>query len=147
MQRQLLAAEVRIAREKSLPLMVHSRESHDDILAILKDEGEGEIAGAIHGFSGDSAVLRDWLDLGFFISLGRGLFRPDSEPLLATIKDIPQDRLLIETDAVPGYSVAGESPEPAGVKAVADKIGEAMGISGDKIGEIATENLKALLNL
>ena len=141
-QRELLIYELSLARETGLPVNIHCREAHQDMMDILRKEMGSGLKGAIHGFSGDQAALEGWLALGFYISIGRRGFVIDEVPSLeAAVREIPADRLLTETDAV------GQSSSPADVVSVVEKLAALRGTTGEEIANTTTANLKRLLKL
>ena len=94
-QRELLIYELSLARETGLPANIHCREAHQDMMEILRREGGTGLKGIIHGFSEDEAQLRDWLDLDFYVSIGRRVLAADEVPSLpAAVRQIPLNRLL-----------------------------------------------------
>lgn len=143
-QGELLVYELSLARETGLPVSIHCREAHQDMMNILRREIGSGLKGAIHGFSGDSAALKDWLDLGFYVSIGvRGFVLNETPPLLAAVRDIPLGRLLTETDSAAGGQPAG----PVNVISVAQKLASLRGTTIEEIGNTTTANLKRLLQL
>ncbi len=93
-------AHVVAARETGLPLIVHTRDAEDDTAAILTEEMErGAYTGVIHCFTASAAFARIALDLGLYISISGIVTFKNARDLQATAVTIPQDRLLIETDA------------------------------------------------
>jgi len=141
-QRELLKYELSLAREKGLPVNLHCREAHTDMMEMLRMEVGSGLTGNIHGFSGDRNMLKDWLDLGFYVAIGRAVLR-DMPELEEAVARIPSDRLLTETDATP----RGQSAGPAEVVAVAEKVAALRGVTTEEIGRTATANLKRLLKL
>lgn len=143
-QRELLRYELSLAREAGLPVSIHCREAHQDMIDILRQETGSGLKGAIHGFSGDEAALKDWLELGFYVSIGvRGLVTNETPSLPTAIRELPLDRLLTETDAAASGEVAG----PADVVAVVQKLASLRGATVDEIANTATANLKRLLEV
>jgi TatD DNase family protein len=141
-QRELLIYELSLARETGLPVSIHCREAHQDMMDILRQEIGSGLKGAIHGFSGDQVTLKDWLALGFHISIGRRGFLTDEIPTLqAAVREIPLDRLLTETDA------SGRSGGPADVVLVVEKLAALRGATIEEIADTATANLRRLLKL
>ena len=141
-QRELLIYELSLARETGLPANIHCREAHQDMMEILRREGGTGLKGIIHGFSEDEAQLRDWLDLDFYVSIGRRVLAADEVPSLpAAVRQIPLNRLLTETDA------AGQSASPAEVVSVVQKLASIRGVTDEEIANAATANLKRLLQL
>jgi len=143
-QKELLKYELSLARETGLPVNIHCREAHQDMMEILRKEIGPELKGTIHGFSGDSAALKDWLDLGFYVSIGvRGFVSDEIPSLLAAVREIPLDRLLTETDS----SGSGQSAGPVEVVSVVEKLASLRGGTVEEIADTATANLKRLLKL
>lgn len=146
-QKQAFAEHVRLAKEVGLPMIIHCREAHSEMRDILKQYEASEVGGAIHGFSGDEAMLQDWLETGFYVSMGRAITRPEMSNLQEVVKRIPPDRLLIETDSSPRARPDGTRVEPAAVKGVAEKLAELKGVSPEAIGDVTLANLKRLLRI
>lgn len=143
-QKELLKYQLALARERGLPVNIHCREAHQDMLDILSKELGPGLQGIIHGFNGSVTVLKDWLALGLYISIGRRGLILDADPaLLAAVVEIPQDRLLTETDA----TGSGQSAGPADVVLVAEKLASLRGTTAEDIANTATANLKRLLKL
>jgi len=141
-QKDLLKYELSLAMEMDLPVNIHSREAHHDMMEILHLPEYAGLKGNIHGFSGNLAELNDWLDLGFYISIGiRGLVLDEVPSLIAAVPEIPADRILTETDA------AGPQSSPARVVLVAEKLAELRKTQPEEIGQLATENLQRLLRI
>lgn len=143
-QRELLIYELSLARKTGLPVNIHCREAHQDMIDILRKEISPELKGTIHGFSGDRSALKDWLDLGFYVSIGvRGFVIEEIPSLLEAVRDIPLDRLLTETDS----SGRVQSVGPVQVLSVVQKLASLRKATVEEIGNAATANLKRLLKL
>lgn len=136
-QKQAFGEQVRLARELGLPIIVHCRGAQAAMLELLRQGGVPQAGGAIHGFAGDEAALKDWLELGFYISVGvRALTSPDLPALAPVFSHIPEQKLLLETDS-----------DPSRVVVAAEKMAEATGKTAQEIGESTTANLKRLLRI
>ena len=98
-QREVFRRQVRLAREVGLPVIIHTREADDETAALLEEEGAGEFGGVIHCFTGGPELARRALGLGFFISFSGIAAFPRSEGIQEVAKNVPLDRLLVETDA------------------------------------------------
>src|SRR6266850_5969176 len=98
-QHAVFRAQVRLARELQLPVVIHTREADEDTVAILREEGGGELRGVLHCFTGDASLARAGLDLGFYISLAGIITFPKASELRTTVSAVPLDRLLTETDS------------------------------------------------
>ncbi len=141
-QKELLKFELTLALENNLPVNIHCRDAHQDMMQILRKEIGSALKGNAHGFSGEVAELKDWLDLGFYVSIGRRFVSDETPALAEVVRAIPVDRLLTETDA----TSRGPSG-PADVVSVAQKLASLRGTTIAEIGNSTTANLKRLLKL
>lgn len=140
-QIQSFREHLRLARELMLPVIVHSREAHSEMMQALR-QASG-VKGVVHGFSGDEKMLKDWLELGFYISLGIAVTSPEATALQKIVPQIPLDRLLVETDSTAGRTER-EGLQPARVKLVAQKIAELRGMKMEEVAHATTANFKRL---
>ncbi len=154
-QQQAFLSQLSLSREVNKPVIIHCREAHDDLLAILKDfkkEHRAEFAadrpwGVVHCFSGGIDLAWEYFSLGLLISFtGLITFNRQWDELL---RKIPNDKFLIETDApfITPIPYRGQRNEPAYVEEVAKRIAEIKGLSKDKIAEVSTKNAKNLFRL
>lgn len=138
-QKELLRYELSLARETGLPISLHCHHAHQDMMDILRQETSPALKGSVHGFSGDRAALKHWLDLGFYISIGGRMGMPAEISVLPGVAvDIPLDRLLTESEGTNGL---------AGVVSVAERLAFVRGTTVEKIADATTANLKRLLEL
>jgi TatD DNase family protein len=145
-QQAVFRAQVRVARVRKQPVVIHTREADEDTLTILRDEGGGEIQGVLHCFTGTPALARAGLDLGFLISLAGIITFPKAGDLRETIRAVPLDRLLTETDS-PFLSPVphrGKRNEPAYVTRVAATLADVYQVSVDEVAARTTANFHAL---
>lgn len=99
-QQRSFRAHLAACRETGIPIVVHTRDAEEDTAAILRDElGKGAFPGVLHCFTGSAELARIALDLGFFISISGIVTFKSALSLQAVARDLPLDRLLIETDA------------------------------------------------
>jgi TatD DNase family protein len=98
-QRAAFRRQIRLAREVGLPIVVHTREADHETVEILEGEGAGETGGVVHCFTGGLELARRALELGFFISFSGIVAFPRAEVIQQVAREVPDDRLLIETDA------------------------------------------------
>jgi TatD DNase family protein len=147
-QRDALVAQFELARERNLPIILHNRESHEDMISLLRSHGQG-LRGVFHCFIGDQEMARQALDLGFYLSFAGPLTYPRNETLREVAAWAPLDRLLVETDA-PYLSpppFRGKRNEPAHVALVAKGLAEARGVSLETVAAATTANAEALFGL
>lgn len=136
-QRTAFRAQIGLAKELGLPVLVHDRTPDQELLDILEEEGIVKVGAAIHGFTKDKEYAQRAVEIGIYLSIGRGLMREESKELEDAIKQTPLDRLLTETD----------SGDPAIVVSVAERIAELKGLTKEDFGLATTRNLRKLLNL
>jgi TatD DNase family protein len=145
-QQRIFEAQAALARELDMPVVIHTREATDDTFDILQQAGEGRIRGVFHCFTGDVAMARRALDIGFHVSLSGIVTFPRAEELRAVAAMVPADRLLIETDApyLAPVPHRGKRNEPAFVSRVAEAIAAVRGAPPGEIGESTARTCAAL---
>lgn len=135
------------ARDTGLPIIVHTRDAEDDTAAILREEmGKGAFTGVIHCFTASVAFATIALDLGFHISMSGIVTFRNARDLQNVARVVPQDRLLIETDApfLAPVPHRGRPCEPAFVADTAAAIADLRGVGAEAIGRATTDNFYAL---
>ena len=147
-QRDLFAAQVRLARELRKPVVVHTREAGGDTAAILGRELGAE-GGVIHCFTGDWAEAQRYLALGLHISLSGVLTFKAADALREAAGRIPLDRLLVETDSpfLAPVPHRGKRNEPAYVRLTATRLAELRGLPLAEVERRTTENARRALRL
>jgi TatD DNase family protein len=139
-QREAFRAQVRLARELGLPVIIHTREADDETAALLEEEGAS--AGVIHCFTGGHDLARRALALGFYISFSGIAAFPRAEVIQEVARTVPLDRLLVETDspflAPPPHR--GKRNEPAFVVEVVRTIARLRGETPEAVGAAALAN-------
>ena len=145
-QREVFRRQIRLARDVGLPIVVHTREADDETAAILEEEGARETGGVIHCFTGGLGLARRSLDLGLLISFSGILAFPRSEVIQAVAREVPEDRLLVETDApfLAPPPHRGKRNEPAFVVEVARRLAALRGMSERALAEAAQRNYARL---
>jgi TatD DNase family protein len=142
-QRTNFRHHIAAARETGLPLIVHTRDADDDTIAILEDEmARAPFTGLLHCFTGTRRLAQAALALGFYISAsGIATFKNSGE-LRAVLKDVPPDRLLVETDApfLAPIPHRGKRNEPSFVVHTAAMLAELTGTTPEALAERTTEN-------
>ena len=145
-QREAFRRQVRLAREVGLPVIIHTREADDETADLLEDEGAGEVGGVIHCFTGGPELARRALAMGFYISFSGIVAFPRAEGIQAVAKEVPRDRLLVETDApfLAPPPHRGKRNEPAFVVDVARKVAALRGTSLEDVAAAAGANFSRL---
>ncbi|MCV6547847.1 MAG: TatD family hydrolase [Cohaesibacter sp.] len=148
-QAQGLRTHIDAARITQLPLVIHSRDADDDMIAILK-EGmeEGGYPALLHCFSSGRKLAMEALEMGHYISLSGILTFKRSQDIRDIVADVPLDRLLVETDApyLAPMPYRGKRNEPAYVAHTAQVLAEVKGVSTGEIARITTENFFRLFS-
>ncbi len=148
-QEQGFRAHIAAARETGLPLVIHSREADDDTAAILEQEmGKGAFPAVLHCYTGGPDLARRAIALGLYISFTGILTFKNSGALRDIARDLPADRVLVETDA-PYLAPAtrrGKRNEPAFVVETAQTLAAARGVSFDEIARQTTDNFFRLFS-
>jgi TatD DNase family protein len=137
------------ARRSGLPLVIHARDADADMAAILREEmGQGPFKAVLHCFSSSPALARAGLELGLFVSFSGILTFKASTELRAIAKEVPLDRLLVETDApyLAPVPHRGRRNEPAFVAATSQVLADVKGIGAEDIGRITTDNAMRLFH-
>lgn len=147
-QREVFCAHLRLARECNLPCIIHVRDSHDDVIELLRAHGQG-LRGVFHCFSGTVAQAEECLEFaGFMLSFAGPLTREGNE-LPEVARMAPLSRILVETDSpylVP-KPLRVRRNEPLFVKHTAEKLAEIRGMTLTEIAGITTANAERLFGL
>ena len=149
-QREVFRRQLRLARERNLPVVIHSREADDDTITILREELTGyRRGGVLHCFGGSLAMAQDAIELGFFISFAGNLTFKKAEDLRDVARQLPLDRLLIETDCpyLTPVPFRGRRNEPARVIETARCLAEIRGKEVEEIGRVTSENFVKLFRV
>jgi TatD DNase family protein len=149
-QRDAFRRQLRMARERRLPAVIHTREAEEETLAILKEEWGGSgLPGIIHCFTGTRAFAEEAVALGFYISFSGVVTFKKAEDLRETAKRLPAERLLIETDSpfLAPVPYRGRRNEPAYVVETARRVAEIRGLEVEEIGRITSANFKRVFGL
>ncbi|HVN05247.1 MAG TPA: TatD family hydrolase [Bryobacteraceae bacterium] len=144
-QREVFAAQMKLAAEAGKPIVIHTREAWDDTLRLLRENWNG--AGIIHCFSGGPAEARQALDRGFHLSFGGVLTFPKAEALREAARTAPEDLLLVETDApyLAPVPKRGKRNEPAFMVETVRSLAEVRGVTAERIAAVTTQNFERLM--
>ena len=170
-QHQALTAQLELAVELGLPVIIHNRDASEDVLRLLtavaqgsRDEGAREerssltpgtwnlepaLRGVLHSFAADWATAEAALGLGFYLGFTGPLTYKKADELRAIAARVPLDRVLIETDApfLAPHPFRGKRNEPAHVRLVAERLAEVRGVSLADVAAATTANAQALFRL
>lgn len=148
-QQDVLRRQVRLARKVQKPLIIHNRESTDDVVRILKEEQAWEVGGVFHCFWGDEELAATVVEMGFYVGVGGPVTFKKSDELRAVLKTVPRERLIVETDSpyLAPVPYRGRRNEPAFVVETAKRLAELLELSLDELADLTTQNARRLFRL
>ncbi|WP_334110355.1 TatD family hydrolase [Thermodesulfitimonas autotrophica] len=147
-QREVFVAQLNLARELGLPVVIHCREALGEVYAILRREAVG-LSGVMHCFSGGWEEARRFLALGFYLSVAGPVTFAGARRPVEVVRQMPIERLLLETDApyLAPVPHRGKRNEPAYLVHTAQKVAEIRGISLEELAAATTANAARLFGL
>ena len=147
-QQKIFIEQLDLARQLNLPVCIHSRDAHGDMLKILKSEAKN-LRGVLHCYSGSLEMARELWKLGWLIGVDGPLTFKNSAKLPEVVKAAPQEMLLIETDApyLAPVPYRGKRNEPSYVIEVAKKLAELRGETLNDVAAYTTANAKNLYGI
>lgn len=148
-QKKRFEEQIDLARQLKLPIIVHDREAHGDVMEIFKKTRIQEVGGVLHSFSGSKEMALECLRLGLYLSISGPVTFSNAKKTAEAVKEIPLDMLLIETDSpyltpVPNR---GKRNYPGYVRLVAEKIAEIKGVPFEEVAQKTMENGKRLFGI
>lgn len=137
-----------IARELNMPITIHNRDATADVYKVLREEGIPKAGGIMHSFGETEEEVGQFIDLGMHISFSGVLTFKKSDRVRLAAQLVPEDKLLIETDApyLAPTPYRGKRNEPAYVREVAKVLAEVRGVSLEEIARVTTRNAMDLFN-
>lgn len=148
-QHAVFVAQVNAALETDRPVVIHTREASADTFRILADAGRGRLRGVMHCFTGTAEEAAQALALGFHISFSGILTFPKASDLRDVARAVPEDRLLVETDApfLAPVPYRGRRNEPAWVAATLEALAACRGVPVDVMAAAVARNFDALFRV
>lgn len=148
-QQKIFRQQIQLAKELNLPIIIHDREAHQDIVDILKQEKASEVGGIMHCFSGSMEMARECLDMNFYISFGGPVTFKNAKKPKEVAKQVPIDRLLIETDCpyLTPEPYRGKRNESGYVKYVAEAIAQLREMEVEELVNITYKNALSLFRI
>lgn len=147
-QREVFRRQVELAREVGLPLSIHTRQAEDDTVEILSEarDSDVDLRGVMHCFTGTKELARAAIDLGFLISFSGVVTFKNAEELREIAKELPADRILVETDSpyLAPVPYRGKRNEPGNIVATARFLAELRGLSVEEFARITGDNFRRL---
>jgi len=146
-QRAAFVAQIELANETGLPLVVHDRDAHESVVELLRQHGARK--GVMHCFSGDWELAKQCLDLNFYISIAGPVTYPKNDALRDVAARVPADHIVVETDCpyLTPQPFRGTRNEPAMVRLVAEEVARLRGTDIEGFAAQSTRNAEALFGL
>ena len=146
-QKPLFLSLLKLAKEHSLPIVIHTRSAQADTLKMIKEFLP--LKAVVHCFSGESAFLKECLESGFMVSFTCNITYKKAENLRNLIKEVPLERLMLETDApfLAPEGSRGRRNEPSAVRGLAEEVARMRQISLEELEAMTTSNAKLFFNL
>jgi TatD DNase family protein len=148
-QQKAFSAQLGLARELDLPVIIHDRDAHEDTLRLLRENGPFPAGGVMHCFSGDSDLARQVMDLGFYVSIPGIVTFSKSGVLQQVARDIPLTRMLLETDGpfLAPVPFRGKTNRPEYLLHTAQKVAELRDIPLSEVARQTSRNACTLFHL
>lgn len=148
LQKEVFIKQIKLANELNFPISVHDREAHKDTFDILTEYNKNS-AVVMHCFSGSVEFMKECVKQGWYIAIGGVVTFKKAIKMKEVAKEVPLDKLLLETDApyLTPVPYRGKTNQPAYVKYVAEEIASIRGISFEEVDEITTQNVKKVFSL
>ena len=148
-QKSVMLRHLELARAHELPVIIHNRESTDDLLEILSGDEGRDVRGVLHSFTESWDVAERLIDLGFYISFSGIVTFRSAEALREAARRVPPERALIETDTpyLAPVPHRGKKNEPAWVVKVAEQLADLWGVSVDEVADVTTRNFETLFGV
>lgn len=145
-QKSFFEAQIELAKEMKLPVIVHDREAHGDTLDVLKAKKPN---GVVHCFSGSKEMAKEIIRLGMYIGLNGVVTFNNARKSLEVVKEIPLEKLVLETDCpyLAPVPHRGKRNNSSLIPFVAEKIGQVLDMPAQQILDITSNNAKRLYNL
>ncbi|MEG2252543.1 MAG: TatD family hydrolase [Clostridia bacterium] len=148
-QQQILVKQLLFARERGVPVVLHVRDAHGDMIGLLKAHKNELPEGMLHCYSGSVESAREYLDLGFYLSFAGPVTFTKSAKLKEVAVYCPKERLLVETDSpyLAPVPMRGKRNEPAHVRYVAEEVARLRGVTLEELAQTAMQNTCRLFGI
>lgn len=148
-QRTAFRTQIRFAKKHGLPIVIHARDSFDEIFEVVDQENDDDLKGVFHCFTGSDQEAQHILNYGGFLLGIGGVLTFKNAGLDAVLKNIDLKHIVLETDApyLAPHPHRGKRNEPAYVKLVAEKLAQIQNVSLEEVARTTTQNAKHMFNL
>lgn len=148
-QHRVFREQIRLARRLGMPIVIHNRDAHHDVVQLLREEKAEDVGGVMHCYSGSWETAKLCLDMNFYISFGGPITYKNAKQPKEVLAQVPLDRLLVETDApyLTPHPLRGKRNETGYVRLVAEAAADIKGIPFEELAKITSENATRLFRL
>ena len=145
-QQYWFARQLELAREASLPVIIHSRDAAADTMEVMKQQKASEIPGVIHCYSYSKEMAQEFIKMGYYIGVGGVVTFKNAKKLKETVAEIPLERILLETDCpyMAPEPHRGERNDSSYLPFVVQKIAELKGVTPEQVERVTEQNARAL---
>ncbi len=149
LQERAFSEQLRVAVNLGLPVLVHCRRAFQRVLRIMREERADKVGGIMHAFSGSVEMAREFIRLGFAISISGTVTWNGAVKPVRLVRELPLEHLVLETDApdMTPERYRGEFNHPAWITETAQRVAEERGISPEDVARITTDNVRRILRL
>lgn len=149
LQRTMLSQQLDLAYEMKLPVVLHVRDAHGDMMDLLRARKDRLPCGVLHCFSGSAESAAEYVKMGFYISFAGSVTFKNAGKLLLAAQSVPEDRILIETDSpyLAPVPMRGKRNDPSLVRYVCQKLAELRGLGEEEMGELTCRNALRLFGI
>lgn len=149
-QREVLRKQLRLARERNMPVIFHHRDAYDDFVSILREEWRPGMRGVIHCFTGDAEQAKTYAgEFGMYLGIGGVITFKSAQPVRDAVAQVGIEKLVLETDCpyLAPVPHRGQRNEPAYVSVTASRVAELLSLSPADVASITTRNAHTLFSL
>lgn len=148
-QHKVFREQIRLARKLGMPIAIHNRDAHHDVVQLLREEKAEDVGGVMHCYSGSWETAKLCLDMNFYISFGGPITFKNARQPKEVLAHVPMDRLLIETDApyLTPHPYRGKRNETSYVGLVAEAAAQIKGVTFEEMAAITSENASKLFRI
>ena len=149
LQQEVFAQQVQAASVLNKPVIIHTRAAREDTIRILRENDAQKCGGVLHCFTENLEMAKQGLDLGFYISFSGIITFKNAEEIRAVARQVPLDRLLVETDSpyLAPVPYRGKQNQPAYVREVCEYVATLKGVSVEEFAQITTQNFERLFKI
>lgn len=149
-QKEGFLKQLKLAFDLQKPIVIHCRDAYGDMIQLLKENSHLlKFGGTFHCFCGSKEIAKEALKLGLYISVGGVSTFKNAEKLKETLKEVPLDKIILETDCpyLTPHPFRGKRNSPAYIPTIAENLAVLKGISVEEVAKVTSENAKKLFNL